>query len=277
MTPLQIKAKLAGAEFCPVLSEHILHLLEFFGDYPQDKSSVKGMDFTLKRFVNTPHVGYFDNDQKSITAQFKISTEQEKPIFDTLDTIAKLYVMYAIMPLTVTYSNEDLDQLRKIEKAAIKLKKLLPTKDSSLYMIMTMTEQIESHKNLVFNEAENAVPVFFNTLNDMLENLISVRSEIPITKLGQFLKLGVKSQKGNLALKIWIDQLYGLWFGYMKRSFDYDGKDGVSGRKRFTEFTHETLIIIHPSLAYNTVENGIRAYLDKYHKSSEASPPKNIV
>lgn len=276
MTPLQIKAKLSSEKFCPVLSKHIINLFDVFEDYPQEQSSIIGVDFILKRFVNTPHVGYFSNDQKRLSTLFKISAEQENPIFEALDTVAKFYVMYAIMPLTVTYSNEDLEHLRKIEKAAERLQSLLPEKNSSLYMIMTMAEQIETYGDLHFDEKINAVPVFFDNLDETLSKLIAVRLKIPQTKLGQFLKLGVKSQKGNLGLKIWVDQLYRIWFGYMERSFDYDGRNGTSGRKRFTEFAYETLVVIHPLLTYGTIENSVRSYYDQYHKNSEGLPPLKI-
>ena len=174
------------------------------------------------------------------------------------------------------YTNEDLEQLRKIEKATEKLKGLLPARDTTLYMIMTMAEQIETHNTLNFDENRNAVPVFLNNLESMLDSLMAVRPKISQTKLGQFMKIGVKSQKGNLALKIWIDQLYGFWVGHLGRSFEYDGKNGFSGRKRFSEFAYETLAVIHPSLTHGTVENAVRSYYDKYHKNSEALPPKKI-
>ncbi|WP_026942867.1 hypothetical protein [Hellea balneolensis] len=276
MTPIQIKAKLASAEFCPILSQHILSFLKTFEDYPEDQSSVKGMDFILKRFVNTPHIGYFEKDANRLINQFKIIKEHQHILLESLDRLAKFYVMYAIMPLVIPYTNEDLEQLRKIEKATEKLQSLLPARDSTLYMIMTMAEQIETHNSLNFNEDMSAVPIFLNNLDSMLDSLIAIRPKVTQTKLGQFLKIGVKSQKGNLALRIWIDQLYGLWVGYMGRSFEYDGMNGINGRKRFTEFAYETVSIIHPTLTYNTVENAIRAYYDKYHKNSEALPPQKI-
>ena len=87
---------------------------------------------------------------------------------------------------------------------------------------------------------------------------------------------GALSPKGNLGLKVWLEQAYEMWTGGMGRNFKHDGKDGVNGRKRFTEFAYNALIIIHPAMSYTSVEQGVRALLERQSKISAPLPPKNI-
>ena len=92
--------------------------------------------------------------------------------------------------------------------------------------------------------------------------------------MGQLMKLGVKSPKGNLSLRVWLEQAYEVWTVTMGRDFKYDCKDGVSGRKRFTEFAYSTLVIIHPSITYASLEYGVRALLERRSKTGAPLPQK---
>jgi len=276
MNLVKLKAGLAGAGTCPVLSEHILNMALTMPDLPEDISAIDGMNLILRQFFMSPYAGYFEDTKSKIIGDTKIPPEQIHDVFQGLDFMAKTHIMYALVPLM----NEDIidgfEDLKKIEKAAQKLKDLLPEKDSTLYTILTMIEQTQSQSHLHFDENTNNAALYFTNLETMLDGLVKLRSIIPQTPMGQFMKLGVKSPKGNLGLKVWLEQAYEMWTGTMGRNFKHDGKDGVNGRKRFTEFTYNTLIIIHPAITYTSVEQGVRALLEKRPKISAPLPPKNI-
>jgi len=190
--------------------------------------------------------------------------------------MARTYLMYGLIPLVHEDLIDGFEDLKKIEKAAKKLKNVLPEKDSNLYTILAMVEQTQSHANLHFDEETNAAALYFTNLNIMVDAIINLRSVIPQTAMGQFMKLGVKSPKGNLGLRVWLEQAHGLWTGYLRRDFKHDGKDGINGRKRFTEFAYDTLIIIHPAMTYASVEHGVRALFDRQSKVSALLPAKNV-
>ena len=73
----------------------------------------------------------------------------------------------------------------------------------------------------------------------------------------------MKSAKGNLALRIWVSSLYNCWTEILKRDLKFDGKNGISGRKRFIELSYCTLSIIHPEVGYDMVENSVTTFLRK--------------
>lgn len=139
-----------------------------------------------------------------------------------------------------------------------------------------MIEQTQSHSHLHLDENTNNAALYFTNLETMMDGLINLRSVVPQTAMGQFMKLGVKSPKGNLGLKVWLEQAYDLWTSSMGRNFKHDGKDGINGRKRFTEFAYNTLIIIHPAITYSSLKHGVRALLERRSKTIASLHPKNI-
>jgi len=276
MNLVKLKAELAGAGTCSILSEHILNMAVMMPELPDGITAIDGMNLIIRRFFETPYIGYFEPSRNTIIDDAKFTPEQVCEVFQSLDFMAKTYIIYALLPLT----NEDIidgfEDLKKIEKAAHRLKDLLPEKDSTLYTLLAMIEQTQSNSHLHFDESTNAAALYFTNLEVMMDGLINLRSILPQTAMGQLMKLGVKSPKGNLGLRVWLEQAYEMWTGYLGRDFKHDGKDGVSGRKRFTEFTYNTLIIIHPAITYASVEHGVRALLERRSKISALLPPKNI-
>lgn len=276
MNLVKLKAELAGAGTCPVLSEHILDMAVKMPILPDDITAIDGMNLILSQFFMSPYAGYFENKKTKIIEDTKLAPEQIYDVFQGLDFMAKTHIMYALVPLVNEDVIDGFEELKKIEKAAQKLKDLLPAKDSTLYTILAMVEQTQSHSHLQFDENTNNAALYFTNLEAMMNGLINLRSVIPQTAMGQFMKLGVKSPKGNLALRVWLEQAYELWTGGMGRNFKHDGKDGINGRKRFTEFAYNTLMIIHPAITYSSLEHGVRALLERRSKTIAALHPKNI-
>ena len=276
MNLVKLKAELAGAGTCPALSKHILDMAVNMPILPDDITAIDGMNLILRQFFMSPYVGYFENKKIKIIEGAKIAPEQVDGVFQGLDFMAKTHIMYALIPLVNEDMIDGFEELKKIEKAAQKLKDLLPAKDSTLYTILAMVEQTQSHSHLHFDENTNNAALYFTNLETMMDGLINLRSVIPQTAMGQFMKLGVKSPKGNIGLRVWLEQAYEMWTDGLGRNFKHDGKDGVNGRKRFTEFSYNTLIIIHPAMVYASVEQGVRALLDRRSKVSAPLPPKNI-
>lgn len=276
MNLVKLRAELAGAGTCPVLSEHILDMAVRMPILPDDITALDGMNLIIRRFFETPYVGYFEDAKTKIIEDEKIPPEQIYDVFQGLDFMAKTHIMYALIPLVHEDFIDSFEDLKKIEKAAQKLKDLLPAKDSTLYTLLAMVEQTQSHSHLNYDENTNNAALYFSNLETMMDGLINLRSAIPQTAMGQFMKLGVKSPKGNLGLRVWLQQAYDLWTGSMGRNFKHDGKDGTNGRKRFTEFAYNTLIIIHPAITYSSLEHGVRALLERRSKIIASLPPKNI-
>jgi len=232
------------------------------------------MNLIIRAFFEIPYIGYFEASKAAIIESTKLAPEQIQDILLGLDFMAKTHLMYALIPIVNEDIIDGLEDLKKIEKAARKMKDLLPEKDSTLYTILTMIEQTQSHSHLHLNESTNNAALYFSKLDAMMDGLINLRSVLPQTAMGQFMKLGIKSPKGNLGLKVWLAQAYEMWTGAMRRNFKYDGKNGVNGRKRFTEFAYNTLIIIHPAMTYPSVEQGVRALLERKSKINAPLPPK---
>jgi len=276
MNLIKLKAELAGSGTCPVLSEHILNMVLTMPELPDDITGIEGMNLIIKQFFMSPYAGYFEHAKLQITQDAKITSEQVYDVFQNLDFMAKTHIMYALVPLVNGDMFDGFDELKKIEKAAQKLKGLLPAKDSTLYTILAMVEQTQSHSHLHLDENTNKAALYFNNLHVMLDGLINLRSVLPQTAMGQFMKIGVKSPKGNISLRVWLEQAYELWTGTMGRNFKHSAKDDINGRKRFTEFVYNTLIIIHPAMTYASVEYGVRALLERRSKVSAPLRPKNI-
>ncbi len=276
MNLVKLKAELAGEGMCPVLSEHILDMASQLPELGDNVNAIEGMNTIIKQFYQGPYAGYFETNRQQIIENSKIQTEHIHLVIQGLDLMAKTYFMYGLIPLVHEDIIDGFDELKKIEKAAQKLKDLLPKKYSILYTVLTMVEQAQPNPSLHFDESSNAAAQYFTNLNFMLESLIKLRPYIPQTAMGQFMKLGVKSPKGNLALRVWLEQAHALWTVDLKRNFEFDGKEGVNGRKRFTEFAYEALITIHPVMQYASVEHGVRALLERNSKLNALLPPKNI-
>jgi hypothetical protein len=274
MNLVRLKAELAAAETCSVLSAHIIDMAKKIPNMPDNVTAIDGMNLINKWFLEAPHVGYFDVSRDKIVKDAKVPSEQVDVLFNNLDLMARTYVMYGLIPLIHEDVIDSFEDLKKIEKVAQKLKDLLPEKDSTLYTILAMVEQTQSHANILFDEKTNAAAIYFTNLNVMVDSLLNIRSIIPQTVMGQFMKLGVKSPKGNLGLKVWLEQAHSVWTGYLQRCFKHDGESGVNGRKRFTEFAYNILIIIHPEMKYASVENGVRVLLDPNSKTNVLLPPK---
>ena len=276
MNLIKLKAELAGAGTCTVLAEHILNLVLTLPDLPNDITGIDGMNLVIGRLFESPYEGYFEDEKSKIIQDAKIAPQQVHDVFQDLDFMAKTHIIYALLPLVNEDMIDGFEDLKKIEKAAQKLKDLLPEKDSALYTILAMVEQTQSHSHLHFDENTNNAALYFTNLETMVDGLINLRSVLPQTAMGQLMKLGVKSPKGNLSLRVWLEQAYEMWTVTMGRDFKHDGKEGVSGRKRFTEFTYSTLAIILPAITYASLEYGVRALLERRSKTGAPLPPKNI-
>jgi len=64
----------------------------------------------------------------------------------------------------------------------------------------------------------------------------------------------------------------------LDRSFTYDGTNGVNGVSRFTDFTFETVLCVHPSIEYTQVEYAVRAFREHPDNANVFLKPKtNLV
>ena len=199
---------------------------------------------------------------------FSITPEHMESFLDALENSGKMYIFQTLVYLDrqeIVGIHED---FKKIARAAQNLKDLLPAKDSRAFALLVMIDQLEKKQNLEFDEKTNAAYQMYTIAEKVTDELIRLPKVLPESGIGQFLKIGTKSAKGNMSLRLWVDHLYHIWIDKLSRDFKFDGKLGVNGRKRFTNLTYETLAIIHPEIPFGSVENAVTAFLSKKPKSS---------
>ena len=158
---------------------------------------------------------------------------------------------------------EQLGRVREISEVATKLKSLLPKSDDPLLILLQVLSLAETE-----NFELDPVGEFLMQFNLGLDELINLPSNIPENKGAQFLKIGTKSPKGNMNLHLWIEALFQIWSELLERSFEHDGTQGISGRKRFTDFAFEALLPIHEGISHSSVKYAVRMFADKLKTGS---------
>lgn len=185
---------------------------------------------------------------------FRISKEELEDVYKALNVSLNIYATYKVLPYIYKDMVKAIDRLDNIARAAKRLQKLLPEGDDVLLGLLDLA--IIGEKGL---KGSGEVKDYFKSLDIILSDLIKTKDALTQTQLGRLFGLGSPKRKGDLGLKLWMHHLYIIWTGYLGRSVDYDGPNGVSGRSRFINFCYYILIEFDPNAKYHSIENLYRS------------------
>lgn len=205
--------------------------------------------------ISRPTSNRFEPLKAALKAEYGVNVDAMPAVIQTLDMAAVLYAMYATIPVTSPYLKEELEHMKKVERAAVRLRGLLPNTDSPMVRLFDVASAVQAP-----NTNTTSASQYFEQLDKMLEGLINARKALYRTALGKAYKLGQKSPKGNLATKLWMKITYGIWTVNLSRHFKYDGQNGFNGRKRYLDFAYTCLNHIDPRVEFQTLENILKEY-----------------
>ena len=246
---------------CKTLRTHISKLLENSGLYKFNENDGDVYEFMMNWATNLEPMGIYENLEPVFWRDHKIVSQLQSKVTEDLELQASQYCIYAIYPDITPFMSESIDRLKKISNAAIKLKDLLPESDDELFFILKSIENIE-----IGDLHSKKVDVFFSNLSDYLNAIIGINSNIPNSSFSKLTKFGTKSKQGNVALRVWIEGCFIIWQQILGRSFEYDGRSGVSGPARFANFAFEALLPLHPEVEHSQVEYAVRAFRVKQNQ-----------
>lgn len=261
MSVTKTHAYLSEQEICPTLAQHIIDFAQKHEVIFGDEDAITTLNEFLNAFYEPSIFTYYSEQKTTLINTCNIEVDFQKLVFVHLEDLAKFYVLYSMSALDRFGTTEILNDLRKIAKAAENLKALIPKKNSKTFALLATIDHLEKNNNLTFDQKDNAAYVFLDHTIEVLDEYIRLPNAIPKSQLGQLLKIGVKSAKGNLALRLWVENSYRIWIKVLERNLKFDGKHGVNGRKRFLEFSYTALIVIHPNISFSKVENAVTLFL----------------
>lgn len=250
---------------CQKLTKHSKKLFEdIFSDVGEEDIKHALDKIVMPKIVESEYKIYSENKIKEYSEKFSIPISSHESIFSEVELCGRFYIFYTIIPFITEDLNYPLAEIKKISDLATKLKQALPEDNDSSFQLINILNGIETN-----DLQSNQVSEFLSFMKQGLSALEELPLKIPNSKGGDLLKIGVKSPKGNIALKVWIMSLYDIWTIKLDRSFKYDGPQGVNGRKRFTDLAYECLLPIHETIEYETVKYAVRSFATRKKASSE--------
>jgi len=265
----KLDQQLSKSETCPVLKANVLDVFSKMGLMELPEVLGDAVKFGINLHKKLEPSDFYISTSEKICEQFKIGDKNAKELFDLLDQSAVIYCQYVLMAFVLPDISNEISKLATIERASKKLRNLLPSPESDLFGLIKTADIIEA-KNV---ESENTEK-FFNQLNEYLLVLENLKTEISKSAFGQLTKIGSKSPKGNVAIRVWIISLYSIWENTLGRSLEFDGVEGVNGLSRFIDFAFETLLPIHQMIEHSQIEYAVRAFRNQPDSTHELLKPK---
>ena len=214
--------------------------------FPNSKHVDAFTDFIL----NNTRASELKRLEHLLFRKFGIDKSELPEINRELNVALNFYAIYRVLPIVYSGLLEIIEKLDKIAHAAEKLRALLPKEDDPLFSILDLAVYAERGPT-----SRNDLQNYFANLDTTLLGLISTKDAFKQTQMGKAFGVGSPKRKGNLALKLWMMSLHGIWTESLKRNLKYDGPQGLNGRARFIDFCYETLVEFDPSATHHSIEN----------------------
>jgi len=251
----KLNVELTNANTCPVLKTHILKIFRNTEFSKEPETLGEMPKFLLELIEKEQALGLYNSLSPKFFSTHSISAHQQNDLIFNLESKAIYYCLFSTIPITLPEISAELTKIKKISIAAKKLQELLPPPDSDLFGLIKNVEVVESG-----NLNSDATEQFFAQIYTQLTALQNLKNFLSQSVFGQITKIGTKSPKGNINLRIWIITMYEIWVSLLGRDFNYDGRNGVGGPSRFIDFAFEALLPLHPSIEHSQIVHAVRAF-----------------
>jgi len=254
----KIRSELVKSYNCALLERHFINLFEDCFSFKSEVSSEQFFEKFWPTILNTKYRFFDEKTSRKICREHKIPKLYEVEIFSRIEENGRMYLLFSILPAASKIINEDMERIREISRAADKLKTMLPDKDDPIYVFLQLLSFVDSE-----NPNTDPVGVFLHQMDLALAELVSLPERIPANRGAKLLRVGAKAPKGHINLHMWVEGLYSIWSQILGRNFEYDGPNGVSGKKRFINFAHDCLLPIHENSLHSQVTYTVRMFTEK--------------